>query len=166
MRSFMSHMGGGPRGQPQLGWWPQCSCHIHPDRRRFAQKEKFKKSPAVVGLCCGEVRPGCSPSIPLCPLNEETRAQPGLRQGKGLVLVGSHTGQGVGGTSRKRCSWEHSFSWGLASVGSCNLRSPSAAGLAHPVGAGARLSLALHGGASLALLLHTQISWDTTEVAL
>lgn len=132
------------------------------------RKRSKKKSLAVVGLCCGEVRPGCSPSTPLCPLSEETRSQPGLRQGKVLVFLGSQIGQGAGGTSRKWCSWEHSFSWGLASVGSCSLRTPSAAGLAYPVRGelGLSLSLALHGGASLALLLHTQISWDTSEVAL
>lgn len=65
------------------------------------RKRSKKKSLAVVGLCCGEVRPGCSPSAPLCPLNEETRSQPGLRQGKVLVLLGSQIGQGAGGTSRK-----------------------------------------------------------------
>lgn len=75
MKPFVAFLGGGHRGQPQMGWWPQYSCQICSDGEAQICAEREAKSHWEQDT---RVRPGQSPSPPFD--SEETEACPGLRR--------------------------------------------------------------------------------------
>ena len=134
----------------------------------LCRKRSRKKSPAVAGLCRREVSPGCSPSSPCTPRVRKPGLSRASDRGRCWCFWAHRQLRVQVGPSGRWCSWECLLQLWPGLWGKLQSEVPfiSRPGPLSVKGAGARLSPALHREASSALLPHTQMSWDTTVVAL